>query len=150
MSRLVTIDPGVHHWGVAVWDEEEGNQPRVQLTYAQLVQKIEDLDDLCADKVVIEKPFTIGNRAFRGKTDSLIDLAVVVGRLYERFEAGGSEIVLLTENQWKGGVPKEVMHRRCRDKLASWEESRIELPKNKKRQLDVWDAVSIGIKVLKR
>lgn len=142
--RLVSIDPGVHHWGLAVWDEG-------RLTYATLATSIIELDDLQADKVVIEKPFVVGGRAVRGKTSDLIDLAVVVGRLYERFSFEGvKEIALLTENQWKGGVPKEKMHARAYDKLSHLELTQIEILKNKARNLDIWDAVALGLKVLKR
>ena len=48
-------------------------------------------------------------------------------------------------SQWKGSVPKPIMIERIKVKLTLPEIKRIQLPKTRSKQFDVWDAIGIGL-----
>jgi hypothetical protein len=56
---------------------------------------------------------------------------------------------------WKGNVPKDISHDRIRERLKKQGSlldgalKFVELPKSKKHQLDVWDAIGIGLFAIK-
>ena len=149
--KLIAIDPGVHHLGLAVFDGKE-------LSYAHFVQATKTLDlitalDSLADvfsdtRVVIEQMTTTGNRARRGRTNDLLDVSVMIGRIFQWAAAGRPELVPI--RKWKGQATKDVTRNRCLAKLSKYELQVVFLPKDKKRQTDVWDAVGIGLWALKR
>lgn len=105
------------------------------------------------DRLAIELPqvYERGHQTERKRgTDpnDLIQLAAVVGTLCHVFESAAAQIVYLPA-EWKGQVPKEIMHERARKRLSAEEMTR--LPILAKSTLhNVLDAVSIGLVVLER
>jgi len=80
--------------------------------------------------------------------NDLIQLAAVVGALCNAFESVDTQIVYLPA-EWKGQVPKDIMHRRAAERLNA--EEAACLPSLAKSKIhNVLDAVSIGLVVLGR
>lgn len=157
--KLVSIDPGVHHCGLAIWEFGaliwaglvKGEHKDRPWLLADELNNVLDSFNCSPDHVVIEKPGTVGGRAIRGDTNDLIALGITVGGILFTLDVSGCcTIDLVTPSQWKGQLPKDKSQARSIGKLSSDEISRIEVPKNKARATDVWDAVGIGLWTLKR
>lgn len=138
MSRLVSIDPGVKNFGVAVW--EDGVLQHAFLAPTDLRKLACSLPS--THELVIEKM-----QVYRGSVaKSLIDLSLVSGRFIGIMEyMYGAEITYYLPAEWKKQAPKGVIHDRLNGALSVYEIECIELPKSKKLRLDVLDAVAIGL-----
>jgi len=150
MSKyLLSVDPGKHHCGVAVFDI-----PDRRLVSAELVKTV-DLRDFflslwCRHQIqtlVIEKPIRRAREQF--KMDDLISLAIVVGQVVAIVNA--PEVVYWAPHEWNRGKPKEVTHGRVRVVLTVMEKEKIRMPKAVKTLgHNVLDGVAIGLKWLGR
>jgi Holliday junction resolvasome RuvABC endonuclease subunit len=139
MSIVVSIDPGTKVFGIAIW-----NCGELEEAYLGHTPKLRDvlLNLPNCDEVVLEKM-----QVYRGKSvaSDLIDVAHVAGQIAgAMLYAYGSQITYYEPRVWKGAVDKAICHQRLRRILSLQELATIELPKSKKTQLDVMDAVGIG------
>lgn len=153
---LVSIDPGVHLSGIAVF--KGPTLKGSELAYARLIEtdpllichlifmetNVGEYPHEVFIHTVVEKPQVY--RKSPGDRNDLIDLAVAAGMLGGRFK--NRKYVLPRE--WKGNVPKEIMNDRVLTKLTEDEKSKIEYPKRKSLSHNVLDAVGIGLWALKR
>jgi hypothetical protein len=131
MECLITIDPGAS-MGVAVWFEGELIDVRRDLPpRAQAVSK-----------VVIERPVA----RWKGTVEDVATLAIragiVAGVALERW---GVHARMIAPTDWKGTMAKEHVPGRCRLELTC-----EELALTKGANADQWDAIGIGLWVLKR
>lgn len=159
MSFLVSVDTGISACGVALWTDGK-------LSRATLVSSFIGAREPVADRVVamaravekwmnvpffkkaiVEYPRTYGGRSRKGDANDLILEALVSGAIATLPELN-SRLVLPQE--WKGTAPKGVTEERCHLDLSEDEIGRVVLPKSRKRQSDVWDAVGIGLWWLKK
>jgi hypothetical protein len=144
---LLSIDPGVTSCGVAAWDNE-GRLVRAELvqgdTWQKTVQGIVDTSLNNHPDLAIEKPQVYTQNKLKGDPNDLIDLAVVVGAIVGVFGLT-TRVTLYRPSEWKGQTPKDVMIDRIKNKLSKAEHKKVELPKAKSLQHNVWDAVGIGL-----
>jgi hypothetical protein len=149
--RLVAIDPGVRHLGVAVFDNG-------RLVRARLVE-IENLTEITyaiCREVVIEKPQVYPKSP--GDPNDLIDLAIVVGRIAGHFEVAQPlsrsqppRFSFYKPSQWKGQTPKPIHHARIRAELERQGTlSCVEIPRAKSLAHNIWDAVGLGLFHIKK
>lgn len=162
---LVSVDPGVHLFGAALWCRSVALEKVWVLCRAKLIPFEHDGDlsvPVAALKkwtgsinwdLAIELPQVYRRSRSKGRPSDLIDLAVVVGALAS---ACPGEATMYKPAQWKGGVPKPArksepypIEERCRRKLSEEEISHVELPGDWRKCMDVWDAVGIGLRHLR-
>lgn len=157
---LCSIDPGLRHCGVALWDVSA-----CKLKKAALVCGAADNTDAAAwvkmadnvaafvsthggqsENLAIEMPqIYVGPRA-KGDNNDLIQLAAVVGGITH---ALGLPTRVYRPAQWKGQVPKDIMCKRVQGRLSPEELAAIDFP-IKSLQHNVWDGIGIGLKYLGR
>lgn len=158
---LLTIDPGVHALGAALFvpDTTDGGMCLRAAEYLKF-EKITDIAStldqfvyrhlnwpLDHDKlaVVIEKPRIYPHGAQRkGDLNDLLDLAEVVGACGASF----THTRTVYPRDWKGTVKKEVMTARIEDRLRGFEQLRVTRVGAKDH--NTLDAVGIGLHVLGR
>lgn len=160
---LLTIDPGKHHNGCALW--EDGEMVRAWLD-GPLIDT--QLPNGVITEIAIEIPVVYsrlktalqdGGRSVGGKgkkkpvdPNDLVDLAffggINLGRMLA-FHPGASS-KRYKPAEWKGQVPKAVMNRRVVRRLTDEEHSRIERPGALSLEHNILDAVGIGLYHLKR
>ncbi len=161
MSSLITIDPGLTGIGVACWESGELTEACIVVDDGyygiSLTRRLLRIADLSYDmmvahkskKLVIECPQTYGGRAARGDANDLIALAQLVGGITVLF-GRDIDVQQVTPSEWKGSAPKHVTEARAREKLSGEEKLRIEIPRSKKQQTDLWDAIGIGLWAFRR
>jgi hypothetical protein len=154
---VIALDPGVKAAGVAVFIDGE-------LDFAWLAQGKSWQDTAydafqglyrskCRDphqyttKVVIERPQVYQQRKLKGDPNDLVSVALMAGAFcgYAGSSALRPEIVSVFPRYWKGQVDPDVMIERIKGKLSKEETGRVELPRKKNLQHNVWDAVGIGL-----
>jgi hypothetical protein len=147
---IVTLDPGAHEAGVAVWHRDgiladaylvRAARRDPWLHLAMLVK--DELRDVDVEWVVIERPQVYVASRSKGDPNDLITLALMAGAV-----AGLLEAPFLTEYkpaQWKGQAPKDVMIERIIRALTVDEHTRVRLPDAKSLAHNVWDAIGIGL-----
>ena len=107
-----------------------------------------------AHEIVIEKMEVIRGRT--KKASDLIDLSLLSGEIAGALVFGtmrskqSSKVFYYTPSQWKKSLPKDVSHARLMQLLSPEEIKRINLTKNKKKNLDILDACAIGLAHLKK
>lgn len=155
---LLSIDPGVHDVGMAVWSDDGLHwagfvqQPSgVNKDPRNIVSAVEHkLSALRLDWVlfdlVIEKPQVYVRTRSKGDPNDLIDLALVVGAFFQR---ASGKVTTVLPAAWKGQVPKPIMGARILAKLNDEERARIEAGPLKKMHNAI-DAIGIGLHYLKR
>ena len=145
---LLSIDPGVHHHGCALWEDGE-------LTAAWMTEK--DTPDIIGeissyipvqllDLVVVEFMQIYGSTGVAKGNDLLsvnYEAGILVGQLYQEL---GVASQIYKPREWKGQVPKGVMVKRIIRTLTVEERQRVELPTAASKQHNVWDGVGIGLK----
>jgi hypothetical protein len=127
---LITIDPGVHGSGLAIWE----NSRLVSVLYEPELGTF-------TDHVVIELPQIYPGSKAKGNPNDLIRLAFQAGRL-----VGSSSCETVLPRQWKGTIKKEVMLRRILSRLTDEELAMLKalrLPKSKEKECI--DAIGIGL-----
>jgi len=170
VRRLAAIDPGTRTTGLAMFDNgrlvEAGAQrilPEESLVaFARRIIRAARRDvrnfpscpsvDPQTTSFVIESPHDQRGRA---RVDDILLLARFVGML-QAF-CLPSEVVLVRPSDWKGTIPKPkraadpyvIAYRGARE-LSPTEHKAIFLPRAKKQQWDVWDAIVIGLWHLRR
>lgn len=98
-------------------------------------------------QLVIELPqvykssHQVGSKT-RTDPQDLIELAAVVGGITADLDV---ETTVMLPFEWKGQVPKEIMHDRARKRLSAEELAVISLPRASLAH-NVWDAVSLFLK----
>lgn len=148
---IVSIDPGLNHCGVAFWNENtkmllsarlvKNALSRYRNKWAAMAYELraaikEEWDGAPVVEVISELPQIYQGPKQKGDPNDLIDLALVVGRLYPD--------VLYKPREWKGQVPKDAMVKRIESKLTQEEKGRIEKCSASLRH-NVLDAVGIGL-----
>jgi hypothetical protein len=141
--RILAIDPGKHNVGVAFFRDGVLDIAYLQKTDEIFLNFLNGGSSLPrCDVVVVEKM-----QVYRGSVAApLIDLAIISSEIAGAMkQAWGAESIYYLPAQWKGSAPKDVCHDRARAALTADELAQIKLPRAKKTQLDVWDAVSLGL-----
>lgn len=167
---LVSLDPGVKSAGVAVFGSD-GILARAWLAEGETCfdTGMNVYDSFCemfgfpdpwltVHVLVSEIPQVYTPDKQKGAQKYLIDLAVVSGMFFGFLAADKDKEfrderkkIKIEPFKWKGNVPKPVMERRIKNTLSEIVEiPRVELPKAKGTQSNVWDAVGIGLWYLKR
>jgi len=156
MGYTVTIDPGVHSAGIALWDTSDG----VELHAAALVRTKGGWGDLAnvvalwveeqyveVAEVIIEKPQIYAQHKLKGDPNDLITLAIAAGAIVMSVCTQHPDAVIHTIKpyQWKGQIPKGISVQRIQDQLMPLERESVCLPTAKSLQHNVWDAVGIGL-----
>ncbi|WP_375757961.1 hypothetical protein [Corallococcus exercitus] len=165
--KLVSIDPGLRHCGVALFD-----MPSASLLCAGLPKNPEPAHGVLSlaswasmagavqawlrprvhedpFQLVIELPRVYAAAHQRGDQNDLIQLAGVVGTL-------GGALAPVTERrsvfprEWKGTLDADAFIERIKQRLASAEHLRVELPAAQDLHHNVWDAIGIGLHALSR
>lgn len=150
-KTLVSIDPGVHHAGVAYWEDGK-------LKHAYLLGPVKDrwlgmIDGLNrynteTDTVVVEIPQVYpGSRV---RPEDLIQLAASAGALARTFN--GLSYIQARPAVWtkQTTTNKAIRLGRAWERLTPHERSYVDLPRAVIRQADVLDAIALGLWYLKR
>jgi hypothetical protein len=154
---LLSVDPGLNGCGLGLFREgllEQGTyveaHSRAQRSAGWLAMVGAVRDFIGARPVatlVVELPQVYIQARQKGDPNDLIQLSAVVGGLCVAFERSNQKIYLPAE--WKGQVPKEIVHARAVQRLSEDERGRISCRK-KALLHNAMDAVSIGLKFLGR
>lgn len=157
MIRLA-VDPGLRQCGCALFADakliaadlvasgSKHNRASAWLPMAEAARTWVAIVGVHVDRLVVELPQVYHAKIETDQND-LIHLAAVVGALCSEFKDADIEVVLPAE--WKGQVPKAIMHARMMKRLDTDERAALPtLPKSKLH--NVLDAVSIGLVDLKR
>lgn len=146
---LVSIDPGVKHCGVALWDDDQlasawlAKGPNWYQTAINVGRGInQHVPNIDRHDIVIEKPQIYHQSRLKGDPNDLIDLAVFVGAVCMAVATG--DVRMYLPREWKGSTPKDVKIERIKKSLSVEEHSRIDLPAPS-LQHNVFDAVGIGL-----
>lgn len=135
----MSVDPGVHQSGVAIWFEHRLHRAFLLLN---------PFDGITTNELAIEIPQAYHDRRQqKGDQNDLIALAVAAGEIIGRL---GIPTTRYLPRQWKGQVPKDVMVERIKKHLSQEELKRIELPSARSLQHNVFDAIGIGLHHLGR
>jgi hypothetical protein len=141
---ILCVDPGSKKAGAAVY-ETTGLLRGAWL--AEGMNWIETADAVCAyvcairiSEVVVERMQAYPQMPI--PIEDLITLSLMAGRVTGYFP--WAKTVEYYPREWKGQVPKDIMIERIKAKATKDEKKRIRLPKGKKKQADIWDAVGIG------
>lgn len=155
-STIVAIDPGIRASGVAVFHRGslvaakwvKGHESDV-VSWTQ--RQVLGIPQAFVGRVCsfVEEPIVVRGRAFRGKTESLLQLSQTVGMLRAMFEGVGVDVGRVPVRDWKRNVPTEALHERLERKLDEHEKSVIQWPA-KSAAHNVVDAISIGLWALGR
>lgn len=146
MSILLAIDPGIST-GCAVFQDgyllRAHNAPPWDLEWRYLN----------LTRTIIEVPHVYPASKSKGDPNDLIKLAVRVGEYKRYCETLGPPVELVEPAAWKGQLSKEIHHARGAKKVtsgeaATWQSALAGL--SKKAQLDVSDAVCLGLWALGR
>lgn len=162
---ILAIDPGKRHAGCALF--EDGELASAWLSKADK-KKAESLGSWHAatalavneqavhrtypdsiDAYVIERPEIYKGQSVKLSNDC-VDLAIVGGALAGLGALQLTKVHFCLPKEWKGQVEKQAMVRRIEKRLRDGEYGRVDLPKNKARQTDVWDAIGIGLRYVGR
>jgi len=161
---VFTVDPGIHHLGVAVFCHgklssaglvEASPTGGSRLLAASAALAASETSALCADppaicglsaasRAVIELPEVYQLRGQKGRQSDIRDLAVVAGAIGAVFDRLGVPVEFVEPKAWKGQIPKDVGVRQFKHILTGDETSRVLEPR-KALSHNVWDAVGIGL-----
>ena len=153
---MISIDPGVHDTGVAIWFEQRQELDEAFLVRSEgpwdemgraVAKKVKRLYGQTLKLVVFEHPQVYVRSRSKGDPNDLILLALVCGFIVG---ALGVPTVSYKPADWKGQVPKDVMTRRIQSVLTQKEIDRVEIPTARSLAHNVWDAVGIGLHHLRR
>lgn len=149
MPYLITIDPGVHEYGKAVFGVTNtlegaflcrtGDGPVPYYENARMVSE---------KPQVYDKGVKRGGRMVKVRSQDQVDLALYAGRITANYPC-----TYRLPTQWKHQVPKEIQHARMWKVLTPCEvailrAALLRVPKGK--QHNVSDAVCIGLVELGR
>lgn len=83
------------------------------------------------------------------KVNDLIAVAHMAGA-FAGYMGEHANLIKKKPYQWKGGLPKSVVTERVKKRLSHEERSRIEMPRRQSLHHNVWEAVGIGFRYLRR
>lgn len=141
MSSLLAIDPGNPGWhssegasGWAVFDERvltrAGHGPPTRIPGVT--------------ELVIEIPVVRRMGKSKGRPSDLIDLAFVAG-MWAGCQPSVETVAKYRPEQWKGQLPKHICHARACAVLSPAELEHVPRLAKTRGQLDMYDAISIGL-----
>lgn len=152
MSLVLSIDPGKHAHGCALWESgeltsawyqrdegwEKALEERIGWFYAHLAAVVYEFPRVY--------PQSRSRGGLKGQND-LLDLAFSAGRAVEAVSSlgGAPRLVRYEPREWKGTAPKEIMIERFKERLSEDERDRVELPTRKDLRHNVWDGVGVGL-----
>ena len=155
---IIAIDPGLRVCGVAVFNaageltsacvSEVSYEPEEEidraLSWALMVEAVAaGLPQIFGDTHLVLELQEIYTHRKGADPNDLLDLAGVVGGLATRWP--NENVFSYLPKVWKGQVPKPTMSERVKTWLKPGELQRVDLPKAKKKQHDVWHAVGLGV-----
>ncbi|MCP3167706.1 hypothetical protein [Myxococcus qinghaiensis] len=169
-AKLVSIDPGLRHCGVAVFDLLSGERATLQaaglprnprppggelslVSWDFMAFSVREwLRPYLGDapyRLIIELPRVYAAAQQKGDQNDLIQLAGVVGML------GGCLPGVIGRRgvyprDWKGTVDADAFIERIKQRLDAVEHLRVELPSAASLHHNVWDAIGIGLHALGR
>jgi hypothetical protein len=148
---ILCLDPGAKKAGVALFEDGgklmtawlvEGKDWRE--TADNVVRRM-PVNSINVRGIVIEKMQIYDSTPLAHANDCII-LSLMAGRVTGLFSGFvGDSTFEYFPHQWKGQVPKEIHQVRIREKLTAAETKRVQLPKARSKQHDVWDAIGIGL-----
>jgi hypothetical protein len=151
---LLAVDPGLRGCGVALFNDGQlqhaeyvigsaaGVRAGAWQPMAEAVRLWATYRTLEDTTLVVELPQVYVRARSKGDPNDLIDLAAVVGALVAYFPVGAT---VYLPAEWKGQVPKEIIHARAASALSAWETRQITYPKRKGLAHNVLDAVALGL-----
>lgn len=98
---------------------------------------------LGASRLVIEQMRVYPGPQQKGDQNDLIEVAATVGAVCAG--AYWDQIRIVYPREWKGTTPKKIFAERIKSRLSEAELADVQVLKNKKQELDLWDAVGIGL-----
>lgn len=145
MNYVFAIDPG-NKTGWAVFEDGRLIMCGVKSKAEMLAPPHPKITEPIWDLVVIEEPQMYQGRRAKGNPQDIIDLAVYVGQLEQRFRVTKC-IKRVKPARWKGQLDKKLCHQRAREKLTMYEQNVVD-----HAQVDHngWDAVAMGLWALGR
>ena len=142
--RILAIDPGLACCGVAWYVDGTYGACSVRVKGQDLVERCKEITRSVIEKsptpsahllfwdlLVIEKMQVYQGSKQEGDPNDLINLSILTGILFERIPY--ADHLLPLPVTWKGGVPKEIHHRRIRE----------EVPGLGRQSKDAMDAVGL-------
>lgn len=142
---LLSIDPGVHHHGCALWENGE-------LAYAWMTKKDASLRAEVEKQISLEALSHIAIECMQiyadtgvAKGNDLLAVNFSGGRAVGEF-GSDVDLTIYRPGGWKGSVPKGIMVNRIIKRLDTFEIDNVDLPTAKSKQHNVWDGVGIGLK----
>lgn len=154
---VLAVDPGVRGCGVALFRGEvleqavyvvghgEGQRAESWISMVDAVREF--IGERVVTHLVLELPQVYVQSKSKGDPNDLINLAAVVGGLSVAFRTAKQRVFLPFE--WKGQVPKAIMHERALSRLLPEEAKRISCRK-KSLLHNVLDALALGLEFLGR
>jgi len=153
----ITIDPGAHDIGVALWRgtelinatliRDEG-RPVGELAHAVGIwaNSAAAWAGVSIETVVVERPQVYHQNKLVGDPNDLITIALAAGHCAQAIlrHAPRAAVHYLRPAQWKGQLPKAVSVQRTKETITDDERERVALPAPSLRH-NVWDAVGIGL-----
>lgn len=154
MARLLTVDPGLHAIGLALWTApvdgelvrawavrgaKDGRGPAAWATFAR------DLDfDIELQGHVVVETMRVYPGA-REDPDDMLELSGVAGVVVGVLASRGWTAEGVRAAEWNGQVPSTVRRSRTQTWVLErgWQ-SRVDLRTTARFQQDVWSAVGIG------
>ncbi|WP_338865531.1 hypothetical protein [Myxococcus stipitatus] len=169
-AKLVSIDPGLRHCGVAVFDvpvaepasllaaglpknpEPQGGELALSSWASMALAVHEWLHPRLGDEphhLIIEMPRVYAAAHQKGDQNDLVHLSGVVGTL-----GGYLPNVAMRRSvyprDWKGTLDADAFIERIKQRLDAAEHLRVELPSASALHHNVWDAIGIGLHALGR
>lgn len=126
LQIVLGIDPGLRCTGIATYDGRTVAHGSIRVADHDLSVRVsaivgnvlEWLGIVRPDVIVIELPQVYQGRLQKGDPNDLIDLAVLVGALLHAIPH--SVALLPRPREWKGQVPKDIHHRRIRERIPDF------------------------------
>jgi hypothetical protein len=154
---LLAIDPGLRGCGVALFRDGEleqavyvegHNHAQRAACWLAMVGAVDDfVGRRTVGQLVLELPQVYTAAKSKGDNNDLIQLAAVCGGLSHTFRTAEQRVYLPAE--WKGQVPKEIVHARIMTRLKPHEKAAISCRKQSLLH-NVLDGTGLGLKFLDR
>ncbi|NTX15501.1 hypothetical protein HUA76_32505 [Myxococcus sp. CA056] len=169
-AKFVSIDPGLRHCGVAVFDaplheratllaaglpknpEHQGGELSLASWASMAFAVREWLRSRVGDEpfqLILEMPRVYAAAHQKGDQNDLIQLAGVVGML-GGFLPNVASRRSVYPRDWKGTVDADAFIERIKQRLDAAEHLCVELPSAATIHHNVWDAIGIGLHTLGR
>ena len=148
---ILSVDPGKHHHGCALWENEELAAAWVTDKDVPLIYTLPTRADVI-DRIVIEgqriRPLKESKGGLKGQND-MLDVAWAAGEAVGPFVAKGVRVTRWKPEEWKGSVPKKIMMERILSVLSEDEKERIRWH-SAKLDHNIIDGIGLGLRYLRR